>query len=507
VTDEEIIRAAELIPHPEVMRNPDFQTDGRFDQEKYRRWLASPSTKLSGWLYELEAYYRAEIPRRKLFEQLISDVHVTDAEMWDNWRDVHDSAQVSFIALTAESHGDSITVDVNDAEIRRYYDNNKDSFRQTARALVSYVHLPRVITGADTVSARARAAALRAEIVAGDDSAFVAVARRESDDSRTTTTGGDLGRVIKGQSYGAAFDTAAFALRPGQVSQPVLSPVGFHLIQMYDRQGDTASLRHILVEIREPDSVAVVLDRRADSLANIAGVSTDPSRFDQAATALGLTPRKELVFKGQPLMQGTSYVPSISAWAFSGVVPGETSDLFDSPNGFYLARLDSLVPEAVSSLDEVREVVRSRLAQEKKLDRISAVAEKIAARAAASSLETAASENGVSVQKTAAFSRISFVPGLGRDNEAIGAAFAVPAGAISAPVVTDDAVFLIRADRRVNADRDKWMAQRDVQRMILTQSRQQERVQTYMQGLRETAKVVDRRDEIARLGRANTSTL
>jgi peptidyl-prolyl cis-trans isomerase D len=358
-----------------------------------------------------------------------------------------------------------------------------------------------VITAADSANARARAAALRAEIVAGDDSAFVAVARRESDDARTTATGGDLGSGTRGQFYGPAFDSAAFALRPGQVSPPVLTPTGLHLIQMYDRKGDTASFRHILVEIRESDSVAVVLDRRADSLANIAGVSTDPKRFDQAASALGLTQRQELVFKGQPLMQGTTYVPSVSAWAFSGAAPGESSELFDAPEGFYLARLDSLVPDGLSPLADVREVIRQRLAQKKKLEALRPLAAKMATRATASSLEAAAAEYGASVQKTAIFSRLSFVPGLGRDNEAIGAAFAVPAGAISAPVVTEDAVFLIRPDKRITADRDKWAAQREVQRMILTQSRQQEEVTAFLRGMRESAKVVDRRDEIARLGR------
>jgi parvulin-like peptidyl-prolyl isomerase len=88
------------------------------------------------------------------------------------------------------------------------------------------------------------------------------------------------------------------------------------------------------------------------------------------------------------------------------------------------------------------------------------------------------------------------VPGLGQGNEAIGTAFALAAGAVSAPVATDDAVFVIRVDRRINADREKWEAQKQVQRMLLTRSLQEEHVRAYLDDLRASAKIEDRRKEI-----------
>jgi peptidyl-prolyl cis-trans isomerase D len=502
VSADEIRRAAEVIPHPELLQMPDLQTDGRFDMEKYRRFLASPSTRAMGWLQVLENFYRFEIPRRKLLEQVVADVYITDEEMWSKWKEVHDSAQVSFVALTPESAADSTAPAVTDAEIRRHYDENEELYRQTGRAVVSVVVLPRVITAADTAAARARISALRSEIAAGGDSAFAVVARRESDDDRTNMGGGMLPKGVRGQFYGPAFDSVAFALRPGQLSQPVLTGFGFHLIQLVDRKQDTVTMRHLLVEVRQNDSAAVALDRRADSLMSMAGGRAEARYFDEALQKLGLQSTQALAFQGQLLAASGQYIPSVSAWAFSGARPGEISDLYDSDEGFFMARLDSLVEEGVPPLSDLREVIRLRLQREKKLEAMLPQAGRIAARAASTTLEDAAREAGASVQKAPMFTRMSFVQGIGRDNEAIGAAFALASGAVSAPVLTEDAIFILRIDRRVNADRDAWLRQLGVQRQLLTQSLQQEKVQAFVQGLRDKATIVDERKKLNEMGRA-----
>jgi peptidyl-prolyl cis-trans isomerase D len=239
----------------------------------------------------------------------------------------------------------------------------------------------------------------------------------------------------------------------------------------------------------------------------MAAGSAVASRFDEATAAVGLTPQQALVFEGQALMVGNNYIPSVAAWSFSGVLPGESSDLFDGDEGFYMARLDSLVEGGVQPLDDVRETIRLTLARKKVLARLVPVAGKLASSAVATTLEAAATEFGASAQPTPMFTRTTFVPGMGRDNEAIGAAFALAVGAVSTPVLTEDAVFVMRADNRTIASRDAWAAQRDAQRTVLLQSLQQERIQNYVRGLRDAAKVSDFRKEITRLGREADAAL
>ena len=497
VTPEEILAAARMLPPPALMQNPELQTEGRFDPLKYERFLASPVASQSGLLVQLEAYYRGEIPRQKLFEQIAADVYLTDARMWELWQDVHDSAQVSFVAFTPDAVPDA-SVTVTDQEIRQFFDANKKELERPGRAVVSILTIPRTITAADSAAARARIAALRAEIVGG--AKFEDVATRESADTISAADGGSLGRGAKGR-FIEDFERAAFALRPGELSQPILTQFGYHLIRVDERKGDTLALRHILVRIDQSDSTASATDRRADDLSTMTAAATNPAQFDSAAAKLGLTPIRAVAMEGQPLTVGSTYVPSVSAWAFKGAVVGESSDLFDSPDGYFVARLDSLKKGGPTTLENVRDEIRLRLGRQKKVQTFLPRARELAAKAAATSLEAAAAEQGLEVTRSPMFNRISFVPGIGQGNEAIGAAFALAAGAVSAPVATDDALFVIRVDRRVNADREKWAAQKQVQRTLLTRSLREERVRTYLEDLRASAKVEDRRKEIDAVAR------
>ncbi|MFP5355366.1 MAG: SurA N-terminal domain-containing protein, partial [Gemmatimonadota bacterium] len=100
-SDQEVIEAAQQSPQPELMQSPDFQTDGRFDIQKYRRFIGSSAARSQGVLIQLENYYRSEIPRAKLFDQLAGDVFVSDAKLWSVYKDMNDSAQVSFVMFDA----------------------------------------------------------------------------------------------------------------------------------------------------------------------------------------------------------------------------------------------------------------------------------------------------------------------------------------------------------------------------------------------------------------------
>ena len=86
--------------------------------------------------------------------------------------------------------------------------------------------------------------------------------------------------------------------------------------------------------------------------------------------------------------------------------------------------------------------------------------------------------------------------GIGRLNQAIGAAFKLPIGAVSAPIRTYDAIFVERVDQRVMQDRAEWEKTKESQRAQATNQLRQQKVRDFLQNLRETAKVVDRRKEI-----------
>jgi peptidyl-prolyl cis-trans isomerase D len=498
VSDEEIVQQARINPPEGIRNDPTLQTDGVFDLEKYQRLLASSQARQQGLLLQLEGFYRSEIPRSKLYAQLMSGIYVPDAKLWAAYQDEHDSAQVSFVSFDPSSIPDS-AVQVSEVDLRRYYGDNRDRFERPGRAVVSLLVIPRTVTAADSQSTLARMAALRDEIAGG--ASFEDVAMRESQDETNASAGGSLGMRGRG-TFDSTFEAAAYALRAGQVSQPVLTPFGYHLIKLDERRGDSINTRHILLRVGQSESNAVATDRRADSLARIGAASTEPERFDSAATSLGLTPTTVTAYEGQPLFTGFGLASGVSAWAFGGARAGETSDLFDTEDAYFLARLDTLQESGVAPFDAVRPEIEALMMSRRKSEVLAERTREFAERAKATSLETAAQERTFTVNRTNLFSRSTFVPGLGRLTSAVGAAFALPVGQVSAPIATDDGVYVIRVDRRVDASREAFEAQKEVQRSNALAMLQQSRVREFMEGLREQANIRDRRKALNAAARA-----
>ena len=500
VSDDEILQAARYSPPPQLTQAPDLQTEGQFDPAKYQRLLASPLARQNGLLLQLEQYYQAEIPKEKLFDQVASDVYVSDEQLWRRFQDTHDTAQVSFVAFEPERIADS-AVRVSDDEVRAYYDTHKKLFDRPGTAKVSVIIVPRTVTATDSAAVRAHALALRARILGGEK--FTDIARAESADSVSAANGGSLGKGPKGR-FVAPFETAAYALKTGEISQPVLTQFGYHLIKVDARKGDTITVSHILLHIQQSDSAAVKTDRRADSLARIAASTDQPAKFDEAARTLQIPVIRSSVVEGNTLTVNGQYIPSVGPWAFQGAKPGETSELFDAQDGYYLARLDSLTPGGALSLDRAKQDIRAYLLRQKKIDALIPEARNYAKVAAASSLEQAAKLMNLEVVSTKPFTRVTGVPELAQAPEAVGAAFMLPLHTVSEPIRSTGEVVVERADNRIPASRAAFEAQKDALRAQSLQQLRQQRVKEFLSNLRAVAKIDDKRKQVEASARRTT---
>lgn len=500
VSDDEILQAARYSPPPQLTQAPDLQTEGQFDPAKYQRLLASPLARQNGLLLQLEQYYQTEIPKEKLFDQVASDVYVSDEQLWRRFQDTHDTAQVSFVAFEPERIADS-AVRVSDDEVRAYYDTHKKLFDRPGTAKVSVIIVPRTVTATDSAAVRAHALALRARILGGEK--FTDIARAESADSVSAANGGSLGKGPKGR-FVAPFETAAYALKTGEISQPVLTQFGYHLIKVDARKGDTMTVSHILLHIQQSDSAAVKTDRRADSLARMAASTDQPAKFDEAARTLQIPVIRSSVVEGNTLTVNGQYIPSVGPWAFQGAKPGETSELFDAQDGYYLARLDSLTPGGALSLDRAKQDIRAYLLRQKKIDALIPQARNYAKIAAASSLEQAAKLMNLEVVSTKSFTRVTGVPELAQAPEAVGAAFMLPLHTVSEPIRSTGEVVVERADNRIPASRAAFEAQKDALRAQSLQQLRQQRVKEFLANLRAVAKIDDKRKQVEASARRTT---
>ncbi|MDH5759789.1 MAG: peptidylprolyl isomerase [Gemmatimonadota bacterium] len=487
VSDREIAEAAQFNPPSDLL--PQFtREDGSLDRQSYQSFLAQlPQDKL----LILEAYYRDVIPRGKLLKQVSSGLYIPDAYLWQDWKDRNEVVEVRYVPFDPSVRYDDADFPVSDAEVQRYYDDHQDEFEFPANATVKVVVLSKTPTPEDTVASYDRAVAIRQEILGGAD--FAEVAARESSDQGSAQAGGELGTFPKGRMV-APFDSAVFATRVGTVTTPVKSAFGYHVIEVSERWGaDSASARHILVPIERTDDSEIALLTLADSLEDL-GQSYP---LEEAAGRLGLEAATVDVSGNFAFVTGAGQISEGADWAFEEASPGDVSPVFENAQAFYALELVSSRVAGVLPLEEARPAVEATLIFDKKMARALEEGSEVVAKVRqGEALPNVAADMRLEIRSPAPFTRSDFVPGLGRQNAAIGAAFGLTPGQVSDVVSTPANAFVIELLSREPADSLAWMEQKEQQRSIAMNVLQQQRLQDWIMALRAAAKIVDRRDQV-----------
>ncbi len=494
VSDEEIIEAARTSPPPEVMRDPQFQTNGQFDIRKWQQFLQSGADRNT--LAQIEALYRERLPQIKLAQYITADVYVSDAKLWRIYKDQHDSATIAVLAVWPYLVTDSIPV--ADAELERYLKAHADDFKRPAMAFVRFVAVPHLPDPADTAAARARVARIQAELARG--AKFEDVARRESSDTVSGRQGGDLGWVKRTEStFDPQFMAALKGLTPGRVSPPVLTQFGYHLIRADAVKGDSLKLRHILVPIELQGAHLDAVETRVDSLERLAADQPSGALLDSAAKRFNLPLSATYrIVDGERLTLGRYTIPDVSVWAFEARV-GETSPIIEAKPAYYVFRLDSLVPEGVPPLADVRAPVESAVKLEKQKEIAKRHADSLsAALRGIPNLMAAGAARALQIQRFGPFTRLQPPGYVAREPVVVGAAFGLRVSERSGVIIGQGGDFIIESLGRKMADSSAWLKQKDAQRTQMLAAVRQARIQQYVDGLRARAKIVDRRKEIFR---------
>jgi peptidyl-prolyl cis-trans isomerase D len=481
VTSQEISEAAQFQP-PDYLRPQFLDEAGNLDLTGYQSFLVSLPPEQ---LLILEAYYRDVIPRGKLLRQVSSGIFASDAELWQESEQV----EIQYVPINPANRYADSDFTVTDAEVEAYWDANQEEFEVPARASANVVVLDKTPTAADTVASAERASALPQPIADGED--FTEVATAESSDQATAPAGGDLGVFVKNYMT-PPFDSAVFSAPIGQVVGPVQSSFGFHVLEVQDRwAADSAQARHILVNIERTDDSEIELLTMADSLENLG----EAMPLNQAAAAAGLAATTMDIAQNFPFIPGAGQVSEGSDWLFEEASPGEVSPVFETSTGFYAIELISSEPEGVLPLTDATEPIRSTLLFDKKMERAGTEAQDVVSRVRGGGiLGNVAADLELELRTAGPFTRAEFVPGMGRQNAAIGAAFGILPGQVSDAVSTPANAYVIEVLGRVEADSTAWLTQIPIQRQVAVLTRQQVRLQEWIAALRGAANIVDRRD-------------
>jgi peptidyl-prolyl cis-trans isomerase D len=490
VTTDEVVQAIRNSPPADFRDVPEFQTDSQFDINKYQRWLTSSVG--AQYLPALEAQYRDQLRRSKLLRVVAADIYLSDAALWEQYRDEHEQVKVGLTAIIPRNAVPDSSVKLTDQEVTAYYRAHQDDFKRARTAFLSFVALPRLTNASDTAFAKARADSARAAVLGGEP--FADVARRESSDSVSAAAGGDLGEWTKG-SMDPAFDSAAFAMPLKKVSEPVLSQFGFHIIEITSRKGNKAKGRHILIPIEVAGEHRDHLDAEADSLERLGAERGDPAALDTVSKALSLPiGRTGGVQEGTRVQVGNLVVPDAGAWAFGGSKPGATSPVIETSFAFYIFRLDSMQAAGVPPLAQVRPAVEYALGSDKKKALAKPKAEEYMKRLEkGESMAEAAKAMNLPHREFGPFTRVN--PPL-TDPMVVGTAFGLEKGQRSGLLDTPDGLYVMESLEKVPADSAKFVKELDEYRTKMIDLARQARVRGYMAALRQSAKIVDNRAKL-----------
>jgi peptidyl-prolyl cis-trans isomerase SurA len=193
---------------------------------------------------------------------------------------------------------------------------------------------------------------LQRRLKSGED--FAALARTYSSDPGTAPLGGDLGYVQRGELI-QSFEDAAFALKPGQISDVVETRFGFHLIQLLDKEDNSVHVRHILVtfdrsRIDPAETEAKLRSIRADILSRKASFADMARKYsdDPASSKLGGVIQS--ASSAKTLFAPASLRPELQKIITTLIKPGDISQpvRLDPPKGgepFYaIFQLNARIP-------------------------------------------------------------------------------------------------------------------------------------------------------------------
>jgi peptidyl-prolyl cis-trans isomerase D len=407
------LRAGSAMIQSSILSMPNFHKDGRFDQQTYERALRLQGLSRPGF----EERVRQALVAEQLSQAVQAGSFITPKEFDESQRltrqtrelsyfvvpaddfklgeelaedeikayyDTNQSAfispekvKVEYILVDAETAGG--TIDVDDELLRGYYDKNQDEFGLPEQRQASHI-LIQAAADADQAAedeAKAKIDALAQRLANGES--FEELARQNSQDPGSAASGGDLGFFGKG-IMDPAFETAVFALQEGEVSEPVRSSFGFHLIKLTGiKDGSVKPFDEARAEVeaayRKYEGERLYFEM-AEQLADLS--YEDPDTLEPAATALALDIQQSDWITRE---QGTGLFanPKVRTAAYSEDVLKEhnNSELIEieGTRSLVLRVLDHQ-ESSVRPLDEVKDQISENLQQQKAEQQTRAEAEK-----------------------------------------------------------------------------------------------------------------------------------
>ena len=420
-----------------ILDIPAFEHNGVFDQGLYERSLRG--ARLTPVVFE--AQVRQRLLTDKLKALLGSGLAVTEAEANEHYMFENEEVNLAYVLINAsecekdvnatkqdttlwyESRGENYMTEpqtklrylalkesdvddanVTDLEIDAYYKDHRNEYEVKERRRARHILL-KISEGADEDSIekiQKKAEKIRDRIDNGED--FAKLAKENSDDAGSAENGGELGFFSKGMMV-KPFEEAVFSMKEGEVSKPVPTRFGWHIIELEEIDpGRVKSLAEVKISIatklkgqRAKNMIWDRANEAYDEIIQLGSLSAyaEQHEIELKTTELFSQKKPPAVIGGDPELLKTLFALN----------SGELSSLLQIHQGILIAEvLDKKAPY-LPSLEEAKEQVKKDYVREKAKELCRLKAQKLLKAAKKQGLEAAAKDKGLTIQQTGLFKR------------------------------------------------------------------------------------------------------
>ena len=237
--------------------------------------------------------------------------------------------------------------------VKKFYEEFKDSIAiLPGRVKLSHILLPIRPSKAQLQKGFESALDVYKLLLGGGD--FAVIAQEFSEDENSRNRGGMLGKINRGETL-EEFEQIVFTLKPGVVSQPFITRLGYHVVEVLNKGTGWILARQILIKVAVTRADTLRTENIANRLGDLIEQGAD---FDSLARAYSEDPNFDL---------GEFYIDQLTP-PFDEVVKkldeGQLSEPIITPYGYHLIYIKEKVPERFMSLDEMRDQIYQYLYQE-----------------------------------------------------------------------------------------------------------------------------------------------
>jgi peptidyl-prolyl cis-trans isomerase D len=490
VSDKELAQYLRMAPPQSIRQMQAFLTNGQFDIGKYNQILnqmASSNDPSARQNIDYLAYQtRLSLQGQKLQDQIMASVKVTDTEVRKHYIDQNEKVKVKYLFVPNTSFSDS-SITVSDEEVKKYYQEHREEYKQDAQVRCEYTVLEKKPSPDDERTIEREIHRILAEARGGTD--FAQLAKDNSEDPGSAQSGGDLGFFGRGR-MDKLFEDVAFALTPGEISEPVKTRFGWHIITVEEKKTENdqeqVHARHILLKIQPSRNTIEGLFTSAEQFADEA----KKSGFTKAAQKEGLEVKDTGFFAKKGFIPGVGgNTQTLVNLAFDGK-EGTILRPYENDRGIFVLHVAQKRKAGIEPLESAKEKIVTTLKTKKKTslaaERLRPLKDK--------PLEQVAASAGIDTKETPLFSRTGYIPGVGSKNEFAAAAFRLQSvGATSDIVETDKGAYIIQLTEKPSIDESAFQSQKGQLRSQLLQQKMNETYNTWFNHLKETADIVDNR--------------